>query len=95
MNIKSLHSQNKEVSAQSLFKGELGSATAIQLQKNGILKEHLSKTAAIILCINGKTVFEDEKGKKISIESGDYVHIAPNLKHWLKGIEDSNLVLLK
>ena len=95
MNVNSLHTQNKKVSTQNLFKGEIGSATAIQLLKSGILKEHISKTPAIILCINGKTVYEDETGKKVSIESGDYVDIVPNIKHWLEGIEDSNLVLLK
>lgn len=95
MNIKSLHTKNNEVSAQSLFKGEIGSVTAIQLLKNGILKEHMSKTAAIILCINGKTVYEDETGKKIELKSGDYVNIVPNVNHWLVGQEFSNLVLLK
>jgi quercetin dioxygenase-like cupin family protein len=95
MNIESLHNQDKEVSAQSLFKGETGIATAIQLQKNGFLKEHISKTPALLLCIKGRVIYRDEMDKEIELASGDYVHILPNVKHWLEGLEKAQLVLVK
>lgn len=47
-NISELHSSDKEVSAVSLFKGELGTVTAMQLKANGALKEHLSKNTCIV-----------------------------------------------
>ena len=39
-NLIELHQHEKEVSAVNLFKGELGTTTAIQLERNGTLKEH-------------------------------------------------------
>ena len=44
---------------------------------------------------SGKVVYEDENGNKITMFSGDFVQIEPQLKHWLNGIEDSNLLLIK
>lgn len=95
MNIIALHNQEKEVSALSLFKGDLGTTTAIQLQKNGTLKEHITKTPALLLCISGFTVYEDENETKIALESGDYVMISPHVKHWLHAAVKSQLILLK
>lgn len=95
MNIKELHTQDKEVSAQSLFKGEIGSATSIQLQDKGVLKEHITKTPALLLCIKGKAVYQDETKRKVELQQGDYLNIVPNVKHWLEGQANAQLVLLK
>ena len=95
MKISNLHTQDKEVSAISLFKGELGTSTAIQILKDGKLKEHITKTPALLLCIVGKVNYEDETGQLIELSSGDYVDIIPNVKHWLTASELSQLVLLK
>jgi quercetin dioxygenase-like cupin family protein len=95
MKISILHSQDKEVSAINLFKGELGTTTAIQILKDGKLKEHITKTPALLLCIVGKVQYEDETGALIELSSGDYINIIPNMKHWLVASELSQLVLLK
>ena len=95
MKISNLHTQDKEVSAISLFKGELGTSTAIQILKDGKLKEHITKTPALLICIVGKVNYEDETGQLLELSSGDYVDITPNVKHWLTASELSQLVLLK
>ena len=95
MKIKALHNQDKKVSAKSLFNGEVGNATAIQLKKNGILKDHVTLTPALLLCIKGKVIYRDETDKEIELMSGDYVQIVPNVIHWLEGRENAHLVLLK
>lgn len=95
MNIIELHNQEKEVSAASLFKGDLGTATAIQLQRNGTLKEHITKAPALLLCVSGFVTYEDENELEIQLEQGDYVSITPNVKHWLYASEKSQLILLK
>jgi len=95
MNIQTLHPADKEVSAKPLFKGEIGSAIAIQLHDKGILKEHITKTPALLLCIVGKVSYQDEKGENIELTTGDYVNILPNVKHWLKAQAKSQLILLK
>ncbi|CAN5282961.1 hypothetical protein BH09BAC5_BH09BAC5_00030 [soil metagenome] len=95
MNIKELHTQEKPVSATSLFKSDLGNATAIQIQKGGKLKEHITKTSALLICVEGEVVFENENGIKEILKSGDYVNIEPMVKHWVEGTIDSQLILIK
>lgn len=95
MNIKELFTEEKLVAAKSLFTGEVGSATAIQLKENGILKEHVTKTPALLVCISGKIVYQDETGGKVELQQGDYISITPNVKHWLEGRKSSLLLLVK
>jgi quercetin dioxygenase-like cupin family protein len=94
-NISELHNSDKEVSAVGLFKGELGTATAIQIDRNGTLKEHITKTPALLLCVSGFVTYEDETEQEIMLESGDYINIIPNVKHWLYATVNSQLILLK
>ncbi|MBS1648060.1 MAG: hypothetical protein JST67_12035 [Bacteroidetes bacterium] len=95
MNIKELHTQEKPVSAISLFKSELGNATAIKILKGEKLKEHITKTPALLICMEGEVIFENEKGIKQTLKSGDYVNIEPMIKHWVDGIFESQLILIK
>lgn len=94
MNIKDKHS-DKVVSAYPLFKGVEGSATAIQIHKGEQLKEHITKTEAFLICVSGSARFENEKGETHDLTSGACVLIEPMVKHWVDGIETSQLVLLK
>ena len=95
MNIKGLHTQEKPASATSLFKSELGNATAIQILQGGKLKEHITKTPALLICVEGEVVFENENGIKETLFSGDYIHIEPMVKHWVEGTIESQLILIK
>lgn len=94
-NIKELHSSQNKVSAINLFKGDAGTATAIQLERNGTLKEHITQTPALLLCVIGFVTYEDETEQEINLEPGDYIDITPNVKHWLSASEQSQLILLK
>ena len=95
MNLKQLHPQAKGLSTASIFKTEHANAIAIQILKNEQLKEHITKTPALLLCVEGEVVFENEKGIKEKLVSGDYINIEPMVKHWVDGILDSQLVLIK
>jgi quercetin dioxygenase-like cupin family protein len=95
MNIKEIHTQEKPVSAISLFKSDQGNATAIQILKGEKLKEHITKIPALLVCIDGEVIFENEKGVRETLRSGDYVNIEPMVTHWVEGIELSQLVLIK
>lgn len=95
MNIKELHTENKAVSAVSLFKSEGGNTTAIRILKGDLLKEHITKTPALLLCVEGEVVFENEMGIKETLLSGAYINIEPMVKHWVEGKVDSQLVLIK
>ena len=95
MNIKELHTQEKPVSATSLFKSELGNATAIKILKGEILKEHITKTPALLICIKGEAIFENENGVRETLKTGDYVNIEPMVKHWVEGKIECQLILIK
>ena len=95
MNIKELHTQEKPVSAISLFKSELGNATAIKILKGEKLKEHITKTPALLICMEGEVIFENEKGIMETLLSGDFINIEPMVKHWVEGTVESQLILFK
>ena len=95
MNIKDLHTKLKPVSAIPHFKAEEGNVTAIQILNNQLLKEHTTKTPALLVCVTGEVVFENENGTNEILVSGDYVNIEPLIKHSVKGIQDSQLLLIK
>ena len=95
MNIKELHTQEKPVSAIAIFKSELGNATAIQILQGEKLKEHITKTPALLICIKGEAIFENENGIKEVLLPGDYVNIEPMVKHWVEGTVESQLLLIK
>jgi len=94
MNLKNNHPTEKPVSTIPLFKGE-GVATALQILQDQLLKEHTSKVPALLICVVGEVVFEDENGVNETLQSGDYVNIEPHVKHRIIGSKDSQLLLLK
>ena len=95
MNIKELHTQDKPVSATPIFKSELGNAAALQILQGETLKEHITKVPALLICISGEAIFENEKGAKKTLKAGDYVQIEPMVKHWVNAVVDSQLILVK
>ena len=45
--------------------------------------------------MEGEVIFENEKGIKEPLKSGDYINIEPMVKHWVDGIIESQLILIK
>ena len=95
MKINELHDSTKSVSALSMFNGDEGIVIALQIKKNEILKEHLTKVPAVLLCISGQAVFETEDGFTETVTQGSYIMIKPMVKHWVVASEDSQFVLVK
>jgi quercetin dioxygenase-like cupin family protein len=95
MNIKSIHTEEKPVSAKKIFSTTEGNVTAIQIKAAGILKEHITTVPALLICINGNAIFKNENGVSENISSGDMVNIESNVKHWVEGIQDTQLLLIK
>lgn len=95
MNIKDSHPYNKAVSTAVIFKSEQATTTAIQILQDEQLKEHVTKVPALLICVIGKVVFENEKGVKETLLAGDYVNIEPMVKHWVTAITYSQLMLFK
>ena len=95
MNIKDLHQDNKAISTASLFKTTEGNVTSIQLLADEQLKEHITKVPALLLCVTGDAVFENENGIKHKLTTGEYVNIEPNTRHWINARSTSHLILIK
>lgn len=95
MKILELHSEDKAVSAISMFKGTEGVVISLQILQDELLKEHTTKVPALLCCVIGEALFENEKGDSIHLKSGDYVLIEENVVHWVKGITKCNLLLMK
>lgn len=95
MNVKDLHQDTKVISTTSLFKTTEGNVTSIQILANQQLKDHITKVPAMLLCLTGEVDFENENGLKITLTTGEYVNIEPNVKHWVNAKSTSNLILIK
>jgi len=95
MNISEFHDDKKDVSAKQIFKTTEGNVTALQILENAILKEHITKVPALLVCVAGKVIFENENGLHQALAQGDSLHIEPMVKHWVKGVHDSQLLLIK
>jgi quercetin dioxygenase-like cupin family protein len=95
MNTKELHPEGKKVSAIPLFKGEEGVTTSIHLSQGAELSKHQSKTPALLICIAGEVVFENGNAVTKALKQGDYISIEPNVDHWINGVADSYLLLIK
>ncbi len=95
MNIKSIHTEEKPVSAKKVFSTTEGNVTALQIKAAGVLKEHITTVPALLICINGNAVFKNENGVTENLSSGDMVNIESNVKHWVQGIVDTQLILIK
>ena len=95
MNLKELHSDNKGVQTNMLFPVTDCKVISLQILKDSKLEEHITNVPALLVCVSGNAVYEDEKGIKSILFSGDFVKIEPNVKHWVNGIESTNLLLIK
>jgi quercetin dioxygenase-like cupin family protein len=93
--LDSLHDSTKSLSVKVLFKGNEGVTRSLQINKDGILAEHITKTEAILICVSGEVNYEEENKTKHTLKTGDFYRIEPNVKHWVKGVENSQLILIK
>jgi quercetin dioxygenase-like cupin family protein len=95
MKIQDVHLKDKAVSAISLFKATDNAVIALQILAQQQLKEHITKVPALLICVEGKVLFENEKGIEETLSSGDYIKIEPMVKHAVEGILNSQLLLIK
>ena len=95
MHLRSLHPQDKSVSAKTFFTANDGKLLSLQILEGQRLKEHVTKTPALLICVDGTVVFKNELGEQVTLSSGDYLEIPPMVLHWLEASADSQLVLYR
>lgn len=94
-NLSNLHTENKAVQTKMMFATSEGKVVSLQIQKDKQLKEHTSAVPALLVCVKGEVVYETENRISVTLLSGDFVNIEPNVKHWINAKTDSNLLLIK
>lgn len=95
MNLKDLHTETKDVQTALLFSPSENKVVSLQIAKGKQLAEHITTVPALLVCVSGSGSYGDESGRKLSLKSGDYVKIEPNVKHWVDAFEESNFLLIK
>jgi len=95
MNIKNLLPHDQAVATEVLFRSEQAAATVIQILAGEQLQSHMTKIPALLICVLGNAVFENEKGMKETLQTGDFVRIEPLVKHWVNAVTNSQLILFK
>lgn len=95
MNLADLHHEtDREFSSATLFNGDTGKVAAMQLRRNAQIKPHTSALPALLVCVSGEVMYE-ENNRKEKLGPGDYVKIQPEVLHWVHGLADAQLILLK
>lgn len=95
MNINNLHQNTNPISVSDLNNNLHCKVKAIRILANEQLKEHISKVLALLICISGNVIFEDENGEKRKLTNGDFINIEPNVKHQVYAWQDSVFILIK
>lgn len=95
MNITSFHTEDKPLQTKNIFSATEGKVISIQIAASGVLKDHSTTVPALLICITGESVFENEQDIKVTLSPGDFVNIDPNIKHRVTALQNSNLLLVK
>jgi len=95
MNLKKLHTEAKAIQTQVLFEPTEAKVISLQIAKGEQLKEHVSKSPALLVCISGKATYSDENGTKEELVQGNFVFIEANVKHKVEAYQESNFLLIK
>ncbi|WP_170254544.1 cupin domain-containing protein [Phaeodactylibacter luteus] len=95
LSLQGLHSPEKPISARPLFTGAKGTTTALQILKGGQLKSHTSDVKALLICLSGQVSYGTSQGETQTLSPGGYLFIEPQVEHWVDGLEDSQLLLIK
>jgi mannose-6-phosphate isomerase-like protein (cupin superfamily) len=95
MNLKDeLPAVDRMISVKNILKEE-GNATLIKIKENGVLKEHQSKTNALLILLSGKATYEEADRTVLLSDPHDFVRIPEKLTHKVTGEEDSLLLLIQ
>jgi quercetin dioxygenase-like cupin family protein len=78
-----------------LFSGTEGKVIALQIASGENLKKHLSKVPALLVCVSGNAIYNEDNGTTVELKAGDFVHIKANVQHSIDALAESNFLLIK
>lgn len=91
LNLENLHPFKGGISEVKLFRNVLSLQIEQYFTEGWKSINHL----AVLICISGFVLYEDEFEVEMELECGDYVIIRPEIKHRIKASLKSQLILLK
>jgi len=95
MKLKNLHKTDKEIQTAILLKTtNQGTVIALQIDANKVLKKHITKVPAVLVCVSGKAVYKEDN-RSIKLKKGSYVMIPANEIHEVIASKKSNFILIK
>jgi len=95
VNIKDKHEYDKGLSSKLLFEAKEGRVTSLQIKRGHVLNDHRSRVPALLICIEGTVIYEDEKNHSKTLLKGDFQEIEAMLLHRVSALSDSQLLLIK
>jgi quercetin dioxygenase-like cupin family protein len=70
--------------------GTEGKVIALQIASEENLKKHLSKVPALLVCVSGNAIYNEDNGTTVELKAGDFVHIKANVQHSIDALAESN-----
>ncbi len=95
MNIKDKHNISLPISEISLFESQMGITSSFYITEGIHLKNQTHQVDTLLICMAGKLIFQDENGKNETLVSGDLMNIKPMVKYSLRGLKESQLLVIK
>jgi quercetin dioxygenase-like cupin family protein len=72
----------KKTSTNQYFKNTTeGKVISTAIAAGEHLKEHLSKVPALLVCVSGNAIYNEDNGTTVELKAGDFVHIEANVQH--------------
>lgn len=93
--ISNVFKDEKAVQTKVLFNNVDQKVIVLKIQENEVLKEHVSKVAALLVCINGEAIYKEKDGRTISMKNGDFVEIPKEVLHEVVATKESEFLLIK
>lgn len=93
--ISNVFKDEKAIQTKVLFNNVDQKVIVLKIQENEVLKEHVSKVAALLVCINGEAIYKEKDGRTISMKNGDFVEIPKEVLHEVVATKESEFLLIK
>ena len=95
MNIKDFtNSFNKPIFTKKILHAN-ASTILLEIAADAVLKEHQSRTEALLILISGAVIYEEEDRSVKLAEAMDYVQIPAHRTHRVRGQQDAQLLLIQ
>ena len=82
----------RDARTHALAKTDRFEAIRLIVPANAAISEHSVSGPLTLHCLEGKVLLGSDGGS-VSLEAGDWIHLAPGEPHSLQGVEDASLLL--